>query len=513
MIVLILQSCSKPDESGIENRSLRGIDQSVSITRSERCADPFEINNIKSALRNLQEADLSLPDIKLEANNVYIRFLPRNEAELELLKQDTTLILFDFPLDSDITDTSFISGNQNRINYQYSVVPLGKSLPGVFHEVLYEVFIPPDTVSVLRSSSGLSNTFYDRLIDESARITGNSDIINLRSTKSSGKRWKPGGRIRAWDDLLGIYIPVTHANVHARWFTHVATALTDDDGYFKMKSFSHAVNYSIKWENSLFTIRDGIFFQAWYNGPKMKGDWKLDIAGGKSKMFATIHRAAYKQFYGDNLGMFRPGLKPGARTKICYMEGNGTGRFIGDFSTGGILPDIQVWGNSNRRLSNIIFGVVSHELGHQAHSIYIGNIRFVQTSKLIRESWAEAVEWAMTNDEYNKLGMKYGIHEAISYDHLYNKHVGWPLVYDKDYSPIFIDLIDIINQRDAKGPDHPNDLISSYTISYINNNLLRNSGSINSLFREVENHKVEGVDDYKIKELFRMYLDQPATGN
>ncbi len=376
------------------------------------------------------------------------------------------------------------------------------------YQILYEVFIPPDEEKTTRNSNGDLSGFYEDLILESARITGNLPDTACLTTRSSKKKWAPKGRIRVWDDLLGQFIPLNHVNVHARWFTHIDTDLTDEEGYFQMGSFRYAVNYSIKWENSLFTIRDGLIFQAWYNGPKMKSDWFLDIKEGKSKMFATIHRAAYRQFYGDNLGMFRPYLNPGGRTKICYMEGNGTGRFIGDFSAGGILPDIQVWGNANNRATNIIFGTVSHELGHQAHSQYIGNINFVRTSKIIRESWAEAVEWAMANSEYNNLGLKYGVSAAINYDHQYNKHIGWPFVYDKAYSPIFIDLVDRINQREKKGPDHPNDMIDHYSISYLNHNLLKNAADIRSLQNEVARHKLDGVDDFKIGELFELYLEQ-----
>jgi hypothetical protein len=436
--------------------------------------------------------------------------MPRNERELDLLKRDTTLVLFDYPLTSE-TDEGESIGNSssNAPLTQYCVVPEGKQLPPIRYEVIYEVFIPPsDERTAKSSSSGDLSGFYEALVNESAKLTGNLppvDSLDFMSAKSTQKKWTPKGRIRVWDDLLNTYLPLNHVNVHARWFTHVETCLTDSDGNFQMKSFKQPVNYSIKWENSLFTIRDGLLFQAWYNGPKMKGDWMLDISGGKSKMFATIHRAAYRQFYGDNLGLFRPILRNGERTKICYMSGDGTGQFLGDFSAGGIIPDIQVWGDGNNKATNILFASVSHELGHQLHSQYVGNIRFLRTSKLIRESWAEAVEWAITNDEYHKLGREYGVPAAMRYDHQFNNHNDWPDVDDKAYSPIFIDLIDNINQHDVIGPGHPDDLISCYTLSYINQNLLINSENISDLRQAITLHKLEGVDDFMINELFNLY--------
>lgn len=509
VIIMLLQGCSKveiiPDNQIIK--------ENVRLNDRQRLKhdDPYEINNVLQALKNLRAADPSISENEIKPNNVYLRFLPENENELETLKKDTSLVLFDYPLDG-YTEEGELSVDDSKgdahYTWQYCVIPIGKELPAVHHEVIYEIFIPPVVEYATKSTAGENENFYDQLINESARITGNipvNDTSDYKTARSSSGRWTPKGRIRVWDDLLGIYIPLHHVKVHARWFTHVETNLTDEEGYFKMKSFSHEVNYSIKWENTLFTIRDGLFMQAWYNGPKKKGDWMLDIRNGKSKMFATIHRAAYRQFYGDNLGLSRPSLRTGGRTKICYMEADGTGKFLGDFSAGGILPDIQVWGNGNNRLTNLIFGTTSHELGHQLHSQYIGNLKFFRVSDMIRESWAEAVEWAITNDEYHKLGAKYGIETGIRYDHQYSMHNNWPLVNDKNYSPIFIDLMDSINQREAEGPGHPNDLITDYTPSYINYNLLMNTTDINSLRQEIEKHKLYDVDDYKIQQLFMLY--------
>lgn len=507
--IMLLSGCSKIEETP-DNLIERRNDNTE--LRGRKTEDPYAIQNINRALKNLRSVDSTINIRQITPNNLYIRFLPGNESELELLKKDTTLVLFDYPLDGETREGEF-SANPEQVNVasetgQYCVVPVGKTLPDIPYEVIYEVFIPPVNDHTARNDADEMPTFFEELIYESARITGNlenNDTTAYKLARSAKSRWNPKGRIRVWDDLLGLYVPLHRVNVRARWFTHVETALTDEEGYFQMNSFRHSVNYSIKWESTLFTIRDGLFLQAWYNGPKKKGDWMLDIKDGKSEMFATIHRAAYRQFYGDNLGLDRPTLKTGGRTKICYMHEQGTGKFLGDFSAGGILPDIQIWGNGSKRPTNIIFGTVTHELGHQLHSQYVGNLRFFRISDIIRESWAEAVEWAITNDEYHKLGEKYGITVAKNYDHQYNKHISWPLVNDKNYSPIFIDLMDEINQREAAGPDHPNDLIKHYTPSFINHNLLLNTTDISSLRQEVSRNRISDVDDYKIKELFMLY--------
>ena len=482
------------------------------IVLGQELEDPYAIHNIYNAYSNLISCGLESSVSDIKPNHVYIRFLPENDEELDLLKKDSSLILYDYPLNYEIIrdGSSYNDPSNPEFSFQYSVVPIDKILPDIQHEVIYEVFIPPDDDSTAKGLNGEMIQFYEALEKESYRITGNltSDEKSCDDVKGIlSAKWTPKGTIRVWDDLLNRFIPIPFVNVHARWFTHIKTGMTDENGYFQTGNFRYSVNYAIKWETSHYTIRDGMFLQAWYNGPRKKGDWNLDIKGGRSVMYATIHRAAYKNFYGDNLGITRPILKDGSKTKICYRDFDGKAEFWGDWSASGILPDIQIWGKSNDacKTTNKVFGNTAHELGHQSHSQYVGNIKYWNISKIIRESWADAVEWAISNDEYHQLGRKYGISSAIYYNHNFNNHNKWPFVDDKNYSPIFIDLVDKINQRISYGPEYPNDLISSYNLQFINYYILENSSGLSSLQDEIKKHKLALVNNFQIEELFTLY--------
>lgn len=301
------------------------------------------------------------------------------------------------------------------------------------------------------------------------------------------------------------------ASVHARWFTHIETDVTDDNGYFQTSQFRYEVNYAIKWERGHYDIRDGLILQAWYNGPKKKGDWNVNINGGKSIRYATMHRAAYKHFYGDNLGIRRPTLITGGKTKICYIDKPGTGVFWGDWSATGILPDIKIWGKStqtgNYKPLDEVFATTAHELGHQSHSQFMGNIQYWQTSKNIYESWAEAVEWALTNHEYHTMGARFGGTGAINYNCPYTNQFDWPRHGgEMAYTPIFIDLIDNENQSVVRSSNlYPNDRISGYTLSYIQNNILHDAYGLSSLRDAIKNHKISGVTDSDVDLLFALY--------
>lgn len=531
---LIISGCEKePYQSDIieqpqhEKVELRFQQKDGMLVLGKKIDDPYAIHNIRKARSNLKSAGFSVPETEIEPNKVYIRFLPQTESEWQLLKTDSTMVLYDYPLDFEIEEYGTYFHDpalpDSAITWQYTVIPISYDIPDVNYEILYEVFIPDmDSVSDgsgLKSNEAI-NVFYYELILESFRLTGNIEMTEstLKSKKGLFKKWNPAGNIEVYDHVLSRLIPLKGAEVHARWTTHIDTDITDANGDFEMEGFIYEVNYAIKWERGYYDIRNGNLLQAWYNGPKQKGDWNLDIwTGGESIMYATMHRAAHKHFYGDNLGIRRPILITGGKTKICYIDKYGTGVFWGDWSGSGILPDIRIWGkdiNNNYRNTNVIFGFTAHELGHQSHSQYMGNIQFWQTAKVIYESWAQAVEWGLTNDEYHELGNKYSNTTAKNYNHERGSQTWRKSNTNWEYSPIFIDLIDDFNQRYSgynSGAYHygstsyPDDKITGYTLSYINNNILKDSYGLSSLRDAVKDNKKSGVTDTDVDDLFALY--------
>jgi len=545
------------------------------VVLGDKLEDPYAIKNMKKAYANMKSANPSLPDVDIKPTHLYLRFLPKTEEDWDLLKSDTTLVLYDFPLDYEMINLGTYyqdpSLPDNSITWQYCVVPVDHSIPNVYYEPLYEVYIPDEDIAYTKGSAELVQLL-DNLEIESAMLTGNLTKGEIDSCLTKGllpSKWTPKGTIKVWDDVIGStttytqvfdhwetydcnstdpaqltaqrlviqepveqctravyrtvasttqgsYIPLTCASVHARWFTRVKTDLTDGNGYFQTAKFRFRVNYAIKWERSHYDIRDGMVWQAWYNGPKKKGDWNLNIGkGGKSIMYATIHCAAFKQFYGVNMGILRPTSV--TKTKICYIDQRGNGVFWGDWGEG-FLPDIKIWGKNPStgiyKSTDEIFGTTTHEVGHLSHWNYIGIINYAQTSEKIYESWAEAIEWALTNDEYHRMGAKYGGTLAINYDCPYTNQHKWPNVSDKTYSPIFIDLMDTFNQRVGGWIGNtfyygcyscPNDKISGYSISYIQNHILNEAYGLSSLRDAIKNHKITGVTNTAIDELFVLY--------
>ena len=99
----------------------------------------------------------------------------------------------------------------------------------------------------------------------------------------------------------------------------LCSACTKEEGQGNLLS----VNYSFKWERAYWDIRNGVIGQAFYNGPKLGVAWDLSInrTSGKSILFATVHRAAMKFYYGNCLGVHRPVLAD-SKTKIAVKDEN-----------------------------------------------------------------------------------------------------------------------------------------------------------------------------------------------
>lgn len=110
----------------------------------------------------------------------------------------------------------------------------------------------------------------------------------------------------------------------------------------------------------------------------------------------------------------------------------------------------------------------------------------------LRESYADAVAWVFTKDEYTKLFGDYKkkndklsvFPEAQSQNWPYSNRNLSELKNNIEYSPIFIDLIDDVNQRDymnngwfsmiprtTTSSNLPNDLISDFSIKQIQDNI------------------------------------------
>lgn len=501
---LTLISCNK-DEQFLEKNNnsslfLTDEDKEGMIEIGKKLKNPYSIENMKKALKNLKSLNKNLKNIDIKPTHLYVRFKPKNELELDLLKKDSTLVLYDYPLDFEIKKTGDFYHDPtlplSQPTYQYAAVSTEKKLnKKIESEILSKLFIPDENKN--NSKSSMTSNEIDILVDEALRITDNLEEIKDKSFDVKRRRkWRPSGRIRVWDDVADRFVPVVGIEVRARrWFTtHKGT--TNSQGFYNCDGrFRRRANYSLKWETYHFSIRSGTFGQAVHKGPKTRGSWSPNFGRNRGNIvndigqyYALIFQGARDYYYGNRFGLaspprnsfFRPQTKIAANRSRRQLRKRSHAAIYA--RTGGVLPTIYIreWSRNADR----VYAVTVHELAHYSHwnlnrkafrsivkNAYIPPFNWVsqlQTGKesyaAVLESWANGVEWRFAQERYrNTLRIP-------NYEYTEN-YQNYRIPGRNIYTSLVVDLIDNENQRNTRGhagnTDFPLDRVSGYSIQQI----------------------------------------------
>lgn len=160
---------------------------------------------------------------------------------------DTTLEIFDFPLDYEILDEGVYYHDPsipfNDITWLYSSVKVDYNFPDVDNEILEECYIP----------DWESKTGYPELMDflrklelEAFRITGNLNDDPLLDVNKG----KPSGRISVINTQNNQALGVQKVKVRVHNFVKWESKFTNTTGDYQMsKNFLTNVHYAIIYEN------------------------------------------------------------------------------------------------------------------------------------------------------------------------------------------------------------------------------------------------------------------------
>lgn len=441
------------------------------------------------------EQSTAVVQASMQATHYYIKFAPQNQQQLDLLKTDTTLVLYPFPLDSEVSPYSGSyrdpSVPADRPTYQYCAVPVSKTLPNVPYTKLEDLYIPNETkagnVEKLSKGSevytvnsrmlaqqslfaGSENTNADspgrnRLdkLETMSNINGVSDLgATLASTESNynGRDWRPHGRLTVYDEVKNQTIGVEGIKVRARrWFT-TYSGYSDANGNYTVDGwFTRPANYWLDFERYEFSVNDHRGGPQEINGPKIKGAWNVNFED-YNKFCSTIFRAAYHYYYKDIQGLRRPPQNSFWKTQVKLAAFNWEEhKDNGDMWAGrNILFGSLIHIYRPQRSTMNIYATTIHELAHASHwnmsSKVIGPFltTFGQAQNKVPESWATGVEWVLTKMEYPQyLGRQFE---------------------NSDYTNLVMDLIDTPNNETiGYGINSPLDQVEEYTIVQIEESL------------------------------------------
>lgn len=381
---LLIYSCSKED---IASKSSPVTPSETEVATTDgmtvlgnQLENPYSVNNMRRALANLAPATRSgIGKDQIQATHHYVKFHPKTNAELDLLKQDSTILLYEYPLDYDIEVYGAYYHSpeipDSQPTFQYASIDVEKwdavsKIPVEF-TILEELFIPDEDKDdaepvMTRSGKVLDNALIDALVDEALKITGNEEPM-VAVTRAS--KWRPAGWITYYDESLRRNIGVEGVKVKARrWFT-THTGFVNTSGYYSCDgTFKRPANYSFDFERYEFHVKgDGV--RTDFDGPKKKGNWDYHFARTKSETEfagATAFRAAYHYYYKNIGGLRRPPQNSFWKAQMNIKVFNQSG-------TNNAYP-ARRWFDGNpvklylKGISTINFYATTiHELAHSAH--------------------------------------------------------------------------------------------------------------------------------------------------
>lgn len=244
-------SCSKglaPDSNPVDISDSSLLHDELVLGR--QLDNPYSIENMKSAYQALyptKSADA------LEFTDYYVRFLPCDDGQLQLLK-DRGLSLMDHPMDYEIVKEGDYyhdpSLDREDITWQYAVVPKDFVFPSAIrHEVLQKCFLVENSQSTKADLS----VDWEAVESEAFRLSGNASMLEYESEPGTkATKVQPSGRICIIDDNCNGAQPigVSEVKVECNVFVKFSSAYTDRDGYYQIpKSFSSNPRYRLVFVN------------------------------------------------------------------------------------------------------------------------------------------------------------------------------------------------------------------------------------------------------------------------
>lgn len=377
--------------------------------------NPYSVKNMIKAYAELAtDGDIVRAEAisGIQTSHLYVELNPTDQEKLDLLKADSTLVLYPYRLDIAISDKED-SRNNSESDFSdtpkafFAAIPVNYELPISEYKIIEELYIPDeekvdqngrDIISSVPKPNGVDA---DDLVDKSLELTGNSEIPG-GSVMARSNKWRPGGRITMQDTELGT-VGVEGLKIQARrWFT-THTGFVDQNGYYQCDgTFKNPANYSFDFERYEFEIRGSI---SGVDGPKMEGNWNQHYQRNtKQNYHSNIFRAAFHYAYKNILNLRRPPQNGFWRTQLKIQANyfnDPTGTSNGNHNPArrflGMGSAIHMYAPT--RTSDGLYGTTIHEMAHASHW-NMDKSNYNNGDKIVVETWARGVQWAITRMVY-----------------------------------------------------------------------------------------------------------------
>ena len=508
LVILLVVSCSKEisesfisseiseSKANLPTRANGSIDYAI----DNHVTLPYHLDGMQEKFnhfvdqKNREGADLSY--IELTPTHYAIKLNVTTIDEVHRLESDRSLAVSDLPFGST-TEPDFdpsellnpikpsspniiwLSSLHNRecsiheesedpitICPLYTYWPVNKSFPtDISYEICYPAFIPGEAIN----------------------YRNNQDIVEdwLRCECQSRTETVLQGTLYGYDNRLGQNIPIRNAMIRVGP-SRLDLIETDDNGQFSLPGTVIPEQTSlVLWleggrsTNSwLFSVRDGSSSACKRISLGLVSDlWGNNTSANiylPNSFEVNIYQAAWYYYNGNN-SLLNAITKYHSSTNdspdIHAM--NTTGNYYGLFhyaQNGSYLqnPYIEIYNYSSS--ASFIFGTVLHEIGHATYYTMEGATSMDTTKDFIHESFASFFGWYNVLSYYSSVASSHSTVNSICSQ---SRQTWTPSSLNLDYTPLYIDLFDNINQSTYySNSSLVNDNISSVPISAILNSSL-----------------------------------------
>lgn len=522
------------------NREYEDFDQNTQNLKptelGKQLPNAFTPSNMQEAFSKLlgttNGRSTSFP-VEIRTTHFYARFLPSTEEQLLQLQTDTTITLFNVPLDYEIVsegdyyqDPSLPEG---AIPYQYTVVPVDYVFPdGITFEKLSDLYLPDvdrelndaraaDTLFTLDEALENKNMFLDLLEGQAKELAGqeNPTITNNEGGRIQGlfsrkPHWRAYAKLEVWNTETNAYEGVRNGEIILRRdiFSWIERR-TDTNGVCDFGSpYRWDAKYILKFKTRNFTVKEG-----WLNTADVEtgqhrnhtferkfggsGTWQSN----KDWFYATIHNAAEVYYNGicQKYGLTRPNnkgikalMEDDRSNHVKYRDILGSEIHLTNSKGGTLKTTKGVW------------ATVIHELTHAGHSRFeegifgaddYGNNDNDNGKRILKESWAMCIEVIVISDLFDDEDYEGELMQNRLRSNMNN-----------GYTALMIDIHDNTNQRvEHNGnTNYVNDNVTGYSLYQIER-ALDESRSLTTFQARLKSLYVNSTEDTELDELFPFY--------
>ena len=393
------------------------------IVLGEKLPNPYSLDNMRKAIEELNKSGLSKSVVStdIKPTHYYMRFKPKNEAEVDKVESDTTVFYYSWPLDREI-----IGGSTNYRDpelpdsvpsYMYCTVPVDYVFPNVEHEILEELYIledvnvydNPNETPEMSLSKSAKTPYWPELKNIALKNVGMEPEV-----PSLSKGWKPSGKVTYYDNSLKKNVGLQGAPVHTVRTFIGHQCCTDADGKFSMPKVNCKHTFFIKWKRTDFKIRrkTGLNAAELVIASKVKKttiNFNINEEMGIEWKIASVFRGTHYYYYASH-GFNTPSFE--LKIRVCELSDTSRYKYDTDYKSGGGSSLAHVYANSIDNTDDFFFigNAISARATHESESYKeYKNLKragidpygcYKATDEELKKDWANSVGSYLTRQKY-----------------------------------------------------------------------------------------------------------------